>query len=162
MNRISHPLELQAAAFRVAGYIVTSQMKIMQIMTRSAMELPLAPLNAAQVVAEPQPVQAKPAKPKAPVPKRAKPVAKKRAVPPKPKAAVKAASAVKPQAAPSRAVTATPKVTPAKIVETKHVPVADPTVTTAKTTQQPPAPVRRTRAPSKPPVMPQPKAKTDP
>ena len=79
MNPISQPLELQAAAMRVAGYAVVSQMKIMQIMARSAMELPMAPLHALRNTAS-EPAPAKPAAKRAAAPKpAAKPAPAKRA-----------------------------------------------------------------------------------
>lgn len=52
MNPIAHQLELQAAAMRVAGYAVTNQLKIVEIVTRSVFELPLAPINALNAIAE--------------------------------------------------------------------------------------------------------------
>ena len=66
MNPITQPLELQAAAFRVAGYAMVSQIKIMQIMARSALELPMAPVHALHNTAsKPAPAEAKPVATKA-------------------------------------------------------------------------------------------------
>ena len=64
MNPISQPLEFQAAAIRMAGYAVSNQMKIMQILTRSAMELPfvsVSALHASAAAPAPAAPSAKPA-----------------------------------------------------------------------------------------------------
>ncbi|NOD83811.1 hypothetical protein [Ruegeria sp. HKCCD6119] len=205
MNSITQPLELQAAALRMAGYAIVNQIKIAQIMTRSALELPMVSVHALHLAASaPGPVVETPAaKPvakaaatrkkrvpaKSPTTKNklarkpapTKPVTKPAAKPvefsasPRPTAAAKPTPAVSDEIAVKpveRSATpaaetvlpVTPKPAPAKPapVQAAQVKPAPADPAPAKV-QAKPAPAteprkpqaRKTRAPSKPPVMPE-------
>ncbi|WP_209504258.1 MULTISPECIES: hypothetical protein [unclassified Ruegeria] len=206
MNPITQPLELQAAAIRMAGYAIVNQIKIAQIMTRSALELPMVPVHALHLAASaPGPVVKAPAEKPAAKPKPAatrtkrvpvksstakKKLARKPA-PAKPTAkSVEFSASPRPKAAPPAAAKPTPAVNDEKAVKPVESSATPATATVPPVTPNPapaaPAPVqaaqvkptpvdpapakvqakpapateprkpqaRKTRAPSKPPVMP--------
>lgn len=105
MNPIAQQLELQAAAVRMAGLAVASQMKIMQIVTQSVFQMPTAQVNRMHEAAKsPKKQLAMRTPAKVSSAKKVKPVAKtKPAAKAKPTASAKAAPVAKP------AVKATPK-----------------------------------------------------
>ncbi|HCE71380.1 MAG TPA: hypothetical protein DET67_09250, partial [Ruegeria sp.] len=69
---MTSPLHVQAAAFRLAGYAISNQLRVMQILSRAALNAPLAQVQALQAAASvPAPRKATPARAQAPAAKQA-------------------------------------------------------------------------------------------
>ncbi|WP_284483810.1 hypothetical protein [Sedimentitalea xiamensis] len=117
MNFLPNPLEVQAACIRMAGHAVSNNIRIMQIVTRSALQAPYIPIRAlrAGAVATSKPASrtvVAPAVKAAP-----KPVTERGAVKPEAKRVVRT-----PSSAAKAATAATPAAKSAEKPETKPAP----------------------------------------
>lgn len=131
MTPIPNPMELQAAAVRVAGCVLTAQIDMVQAMTETVLQTQRAALNLWSLPAatEKAPAKARTAARAKPSPKPRKPARTTAATPAK--VAVKTAGSAK-----------TAKAKPGSAAKTVEAKPTDP------------SPARRHRAPSKPPALP--------
>ncbi|NOE17520.1 hypothetical protein GS634_05205 [Ruegeria atlantica] len=151
MNPITQPLEFQAAAIRMAGYAMVNQMKIMQIVARSAFELPMAPVQALHVAAASpeKPVEKTTVKAKATAPRVQKSAVKKTAAV---KKTVTKVTAGKPEPKPAEfsakpRAAVTPKAEPAAIAKPAARPAPKP-APQPKTESKPAAAVAKNAKPA--------------
>jgi len=155
MQHVTTPLEITAAAWRVAGYMLETNLRVAKVLNQAAIEsspfaaraqlnakapTPKAPTTAAK--AKPAPVKAKASKP-APATKAAPKPATKTKVEQAPAKAVKAQPSTEPK--PAVRAEASPASTPKRPAAPAPAPKAEDTTEKAK----------RPRAPSKPPAMPE-------